>query len=54
MTVLSDESVPGNSVGTSRLVAAIFIAGFLLLAFAFSVLASRALQGQIHDDHIGL
>jgi diguanylate cyclase (GGDEF)-like protein len=47
VTVLSDLSAPGNSVGTSRLVAAIFIAGFLLLAFAFSVLASRALQGQI-------
>ncbi len=47
VTVLSDVSAPGNSVGTSRLVAGIFIAGFLLLAFAFSVLASRALQGQI-------
>jgi diguanylate cyclase (GGDEF)-like protein len=47
VTVLSDLTAPGNSVGTSRLVAAIFIAGFLLLAFAFSVLASRALQGQI-------
>jgi diguanylate cyclase (GGDEF)-like protein len=47
VTVLSDVSTPGDSVGTSRLVAAIFIAGFLLLAFAFSVLASRALQGQI-------
>jgi HAMP domain-containing protein len=47
VTVLSDVTAPGNSVGTSRLVAAIFIAGFLLLAFAFSVLASRALQGQI-------
>jgi len=47
VTVLSDVSEPGDSVGTSRLLAAIFIAGFLLLAFAFSVLASRALQGQI-------
>jgi diguanylate cyclase (GGDEF)-like protein len=47
VTVLSDLAAPGDSVGTSRLVAAIFIAGFLLLAFAFSVLASRALQGQI-------
>jgi diguanylate cyclase (GGDEF)-like protein len=40
-------SAPGTSVGTSQVVAAIFIAGFLMLAFAFSVLASRALQGQI-------
>jgi diguanylate cyclase (GGDEF)-like protein len=47
VTVLSNLSAPGDSVGSSRLVAAIFIAGFLLLAFAFSVLASRALQGQI-------
>jgi diguanylate cyclase (GGDEF)-like protein len=47
VAVLSDLSAPGSSVGTSRLVAAVFIAGFLLLAFAFSVLASRALQGQI-------
>jgi diguanylate cyclase (GGDEF)-like protein len=47
ITVLSDLAAPGDSVGSSRLVAAIFIAGFLLLAFAFSVLASKALQGQI-------
>ena len=47
VTVLSDLSATANSVGTSRLVAAVFIAGFLLLAFAFSVLASRALQGQL-------
>jgi diguanylate cyclase (GGDEF)-like protein len=47
VTVLSDLAAPGDSVGSSRLVAAIFIAGFLLLAFAFSVLASKALQGQI-------
>jgi diguanylate cyclase (GGDEF)-like protein len=47
VTVLSDLSATANSVGTSRLVAAVFIAGFLLLAFAFSVLASKALQGQL-------
>jgi diguanylate cyclase (GGDEF)-like protein len=47
VTVLSDLAVPGDSVGSSRLVAAIFIAGFLFLAFGFSVLASKALQGQI-------
>jgi diguanylate cyclase (GGDEF)-like protein len=45
--MLSDLSATANSVQTSRLVAAFFIAGFLILAFAFSVLASRALQGQI-------
>jgi diguanylate cyclase (GGDEF)-like protein len=47
VTVLSDLSATSSSVGTSRLVAAVFIAGFLLLAFSFSVLASRALQGQL-------
>ncbi len=47
VTVLSDVSSTASSVGSSRLVAAVFIAGFLLLAFAFSVLASRALQGQL-------
>jgi diguanylate cyclase (GGDEF)-like protein len=47
VTVLSDLSAIPNSVQTSRLVAAFFIAGFLLLAFAFSVLASRALEGQL-------
>jgi diguanylate cyclase (GGDEF)-like protein len=47
VTVLSDRSVTANSVNASRVVAAVFIAAFLLLAFAFSVLASRALQGQI-------
>jgi len=47
VTVLSAVAAPGDSVGSSRLVAALFIAGFLLLAFGFSVLSSRALQGQI-------
>jgi diguanylate cyclase (GGDEF)-like protein len=47
VAVLSDLSSTRNSVDTSRLVAAAFIAAFLLLAFGFSVLASRALQGQI-------
>ena len=47
VTVLSDLSATATSVGTSQLVAAVFIAGFLLLAFSFSVLASRALQGQL-------
>ncbi len=47
VTVLSDLTTTTSSAGTSRLVAAFFIAGFLLLAFLFSVLASRALEGQL-------
>jgi hypothetical protein len=45
--VLSNLSATATSPGSSRPVAAVFIAGFVLLAFAFSVLASRALQGQL-------
>jgi diguanylate cyclase (GGDEF)-like protein len=47
VTVLSDRSATSSSLGTSRVVAAVFIVCFLLLAFSFSVLASRALQGQV-------
>jgi diguanylate cyclase (GGDEF)-like protein len=47
VSVLSDLSAPGESVGTDRLLAAIFIAGFLVLAFFFTLLSSRALGGQI-------
>jgi diguanylate cyclase (GGDEF)-like protein len=47
VTVLSDTSAISTSVQASQLVAAFFIAGFLLLAFLFSVTASRALQGQL-------
>jgi diguanylate cyclase (GGDEF)-like protein len=47
VVVLSNLSATSNSTGTSRLVAAVFIAGFLLLAFGFSILASRALQAQL-------
>jgi diguanylate cyclase (GGDEF)-like protein len=47
VTLLTDVSIVSSSVGTSRLVAAAFIAGFLLLAFGFSILASRALEGQL-------
>jgi diguanylate cyclase (GGDEF)-like protein len=47
VTLLSDRSITASSLTSSRLVAAVFIVAFLLLAFAFSVLASRALQGQI-------
>ncbi len=47
VTVLSSLAATASSVGTSRLLAAFFIAGFLLLAFAFSVLASREIQKQL-------
>jgi diguanylate cyclase (GGDEF)-like protein len=47
VTVLSRLSVTSASAGTTRLEAVLFILAFLLLAFAFSVLASRALQGQV-------
>jgi diguanylate cyclase (GGDEF)-like protein len=47
ITVLSSLSATASSVSTSRVIAAAFIAGFLLLAFSFSVLASKALQGQL-------
>ncbi len=47
VSILSDATVSGGSVATDRLLAGIFIAGFLILAFFFSLLASRALHGQI-------
>jgi diguanylate cyclase (GGDEF)-like protein len=47
VTVFSDLSATSHSLSSSRLVATAFIAGFLLLAFSFSVLASRALEGQL-------
>jgi diguanylate cyclase (GGDEF)-like protein len=48
VTVLSNLSATATSVGSSRLVAAIFIIAFLLLAFSFSALASHALQRQLN------
>jgi methyl-accepting chemotaxis protein len=47
VTVLSDAAMTSTSGLLSRLSAIIFIVAFLVLAFSFSVLASRALQGQI-------
>jgi diguanylate cyclase (GGDEF)-like protein len=44
--ILSDEAVSG-SVAADRVLAAVFIAGFLVLAFFFSLLSSRALQSQL-------
>lgn len=47
VTVLSNVSATSSSVQTSRILAAAFIVAFLLLAFAFSVLAAREIQGQL-------
>jgi diguanylate cyclase (GGDEF)-like protein len=47
VTVLSSISASAGSVTGSRVIAVAFIVAFLLLAFSFSVLASRGLQGQI-------
>jgi diguanylate cyclase (GGDEF)-like protein len=44
--ILSDEAVSG-SVAADRVLAAVFIFGFLVLAFFFSLLSSRALQSQL-------
>ncbi len=45
--VLSALSATSATLGGSRAVAAALIVAFLLLAFAFSLLASRALQGRL-------
>jgi diguanylate cyclase (GGDEF)-like protein len=47
ITVLSSIAATTQPLGSSRLLAAAIIAGFLLLAFAFAILSSRALQGQL-------
>ncbi len=47
VTVLSDPRATGGSTTGSRLVALMIIIGFLLLAVAFALLSSRALQGQL-------
>jgi diguanylate cyclase (GGDEF)-like protein len=47
VTVLSNLAATDASVGSSKAVAAAFIVAFLLLALSFSILASRALQGQL-------
>lgn len=43
---LSDEAISGSVAG-DRVLAAVFIVGFLVLAFFFSLLSSRALQSQL-------
>jgi diguanylate cyclase (GGDEF)-like protein len=47
VSILSSLSSTAGSLGSARLLAALFIAGFLVLAFFFSLLASRALHGQL-------
>ena len=47
VTVLSALSATAASLGGSRTVAAVLIVAFLVLAFGFSILASRALQGRL-------
>jgi diguanylate cyclase (GGDEF)-like protein len=47
VSVLSDLSATNSSVQSSQLIAAAFIAAFLLLALAFSVLAAREIEGQL-------
>jgi diguanylate cyclase (GGDEF)-like protein len=47
VTLLSSLATTNASVTGSRVLAAAFIAAFLLLAFSFSVLASRGLHGQV-------
>jgi len=47
VTVLSALSATSTTLGSSRAVAAALIVAFLVLAFAFSVLASRSLQARL-------
>jgi diguanylate cyclase (GGDEF)-like protein len=47
VTVLANVSAASGSVAEDRAVALVFIIGFLLLALAFSIWASRGLQGQV-------
>jgi diguanylate cyclase (GGDEF)-like protein len=47
VTVLSDTASTGGSASTWRILAALFIALFLALAVGFTLLMSRALQGQL-------
>ncbi len=47
LTVLSASRSTATSLSSSRALAAAFIAGFLLLALSFAVIASRGLQSQL-------
>ena len=47
VTVLSNTSATSGSLATDRLVAALFILAFLVLAVCFTLLVSKALQAQL-------
>jgi diguanylate cyclase (GGDEF)-like protein len=47
LTALSNVRSTPTSVGSSRALAVAFVVGFVLLAFAFAVIASRGLQSQL-------
>ncbi len=47
VTILSSTAATAGSLTGSRILAAAFIVAVLLLAFSFSVLASKGLQGQV-------
>jgi diguanylate cyclase (GGDEF)-like protein len=47
VTVLSNVDAGTTSLGSTRLLAAVFIVGFLLLAVSFAFLASRGLESQL-------
>jgi len=47
VTVLSNTSATGGSLATDRLVAALFILAFFVLAVCFTLLVSKALQAQL-------
>ena len=47
VTILSSAAAASGSLTGSRVLAAAFIVAVLLLAFSFSVMASRGLQGQV-------
>jgi diguanylate cyclase (GGDEF)-like protein len=47
VSILSNLKASGGSVASARLLAALLIAGFLILACFFAVLASRALHSQL-------
>jgi diguanylate cyclase (GGDEF)-like protein len=47
VSVLSDNRATGTNVSHGRTLAAIVMVAFLILAFGFAVLVSRALEGQI-------
>ena len=47
ISMLSNGALTGTSLGGDRLLAGLLIAGFMVLAFGFALIASRALQAQV-------